>query len=500
MDSTIHIKAKYEEEFRRFECAPTVEALDATLRELFKLAKDAQIRVKYLDDENDLCTISSTPELLAAVKLFPTLRIILTVTPASVPMEASVVVPVAERPAKGMQNRIDWLNAKLQQPNLPPAKRDALTKKRDAAVARLEQQKNRGGSGRSERPKPSPQAHWESRLAWVNSKLAQPTLPPTKVEALTKQKAKLEAKIAAERKKEGKLDTTSTPIVSAGPPPARDAHLEDRIAWLNAKIQEPNQPSGKIEALTKKRDFLQAKLDRTHRKGKFEKSQRPGRQERPTRQAKLQAHLSAIEQKLQQPNLPPAKVESLTKKKQILEQKLAKQKPGVPAHHVEAAPAPQDETAPVSQAEPAAPASSGATSGFENHLETRLAYINSKLEEPCLAPTKIERLTQKRDQLQAKLDRHRAGGSQRGGHHDSSRGRGGKGRGDDRDHKDDPSCRGRGGGKGRGGKHAHLSPEARLAIVNEKLQKPNLPPNQQTKLTKKRDELTAQIEASKKSS
>jgi len=308
-------------------------------------------------------------------------------------------------------------------------------------------------------------------------------------------------------KKEGRLDTTNTPVV---PPPARDSHLEDRIAWLNAKIQEPNQPSGKIEAFTKKRDVLQAKLDQTQRKGKFEKSQRPGRQERPTRHAKIQAHLAAIEQKLQQPDLPPAKVESLTKKKQLLEQKLSKQKPGAPAPPVETAPAPQVElassTVPAPQVEPAAPAPVP-QSGYSNHLETRLAYINSKLEEPCLAPTKVERLTQKRDQLQAKLDRYRAGGhpTQRGGHHDSSsRGRGGKSHHhhDDRDHKDhDQASRGRGGGgRGRGGKHAHLSPEARLAIVNEKLQKPNLPPNQQTKLTKKRDELTAQIEASKKAS
>lgn len=66
--SPVHIKVAHENEFRRFLLTPvSIEKLESTLKSLFNLTNDFQI--KFQDDENDWVLLSTDQELVYATEL-----------------------------------------------------------------------------------------------------------------------------------------------------------------------------------------------------------------------------------------------------------------------------------------------------------------------------------------------------------------------------------------------------------------------------------------------
>jgi len=65
MDTKIGLKLKFQDDFRRVSVASTFtfDELSHQIRTLFRLEENSPIIVKYIDDENDACTVSSDEEL-----------------------------------------------------------------------------------------------------------------------------------------------------------------------------------------------------------------------------------------------------------------------------------------------------------------------------------------------------------------------------------------------------------------------------------------------------
>jgi len=114
----IHIKATCENENRRFCIAEAkFDSLKKLISNLFPLANGTDFTVKYKDDENDLVTISSDDELLFAVNMFPTdiLRIV-------VEFPKRTGLPDCAAPCKWQnkcdrrpdEKRCDWLATKRE--------------------------------------------------------------------------------------------------------------------------------------------------------------------------------------------------------------------------------------------------------------------------------------------------------------------------------------------------------------------------------------------------
>jgi hypothetical protein len=217
----------------------------------------------------------------------------------------------------------------------------------------------------------------KERLAAVNAKLALPNLPPHKVENLNRRKKFLEAKLS---------QTAENPAAADAQVPAwkLGCGLENRLAGINAKLEQNDLPATKKEALLKRKQMLEAKLEQ----------QKNG--ETPTckgRGAHLENRLAWINAKLSQPDLPKEKVEKLIKRKEFLEAQINN-------------PQATDATTPRDGSH----FQRGRCGGPGNHnLEQRLAWINAKLEKPDLPAHKVEKLTRRKEMLEAKMEARKNG-------------------------------------------------------------------------------------------
>jgi hypothetical protein len=76
--SVLHIKSKLGDDIRRFRLdVPDFDRLESTIRMLYHLSESTQIVLKYRDDEEELVTFSSNPELEIAVSLSQHLLLVL---------------------------------------------------------------------------------------------------------------------------------------------------------------------------------------------------------------------------------------------------------------------------------------------------------------------------------------------------------------------------------------------------------------------------------------
>jgi hypothetical protein len=131
----IAIKAKFQNEFRRFSLPlqSSVETLEANLKTLFSLTNP--VVIKYTDDEGDLCTITTQPELDCAVSMSKgLLRVTLFVAPQpqiNTPAPCSVPVRCPGNPRPGCQqkNKQFWIERIQNKHAQLISKRDALSTK-----------------------------------------------------------------------------------------------------------------------------------------------------------------------------------------------------------------------------------------------------------------------------------------------------------------------------------------------------------------------------------
>jgi len=92
----------------------------------------------------------------------------------------------------GPEARLAWINMKLSNPNLPPQCLERLTRKKMMLEEKVKSQ-----NAQPEVAKNSFGGCWglEARLAWIQKRLADTSLPPEKVEKLNTKKARIEEKM-----------------------------------------------------------------------------------------------------------------------------------------------------------------------------------------------------------------------------------------------------------------------------------------------------------------
>jgi len=401
MDATnmIHIKARMTDDFRRFQCKDDFATTLSTLRTLFHIPEQDTFLIKFLDDEGDLCTISTQIEFEFAVAHSELLKITLFQNPAvpqpAAPTADAIPCRFAANPkTDALKERLAAVTAKLALPNLPPHKVQNLNKRKQFLEAKLSQLAE-NPTAEVEMPAWKHGCGLENRLAGISAKLQQPDLTPEKKERLLSRKQMLEAKL--EQRKTG--DHCQTKPEREFPKKLHcgraGANLENRLAWINAKLAQPDLPKEKVEKLTQRKQFLEAQL----------KQATPQDAEAcPPRgrcggfgNHNLENRLAWIKTKLEQPDLPPHKVEKLTHRKEMLEAKLA-QKNGCTS-----AATPAD--AECQWRKPRGPGC-GARAGCGPRLEAKIAMLEEKLQQPDLPEHKREkfvaRLAWLKEQLQAK--------------------------------------------------------------------------------------------------
>jgi len=386
----IHIKARMNDDFRRFQCKADFATVLSTLRTLFHIPEQDPFLIKFLDDEGDLCTISTQLEFEFAVAHSELLKITLFQNPAvpqpAVPIAEVIPCRFAANPkTDALKERLAAVTAKLAQPNLPPHKVQNLNKRKQFLEAKLSQL--------AENPTEVEMPAWkqgcglENRLAGINAKLQKPDLTPEKKERLLSRKQMLEAKL--EQRKTG--DHCQFPKPERECPKKMHcgrggANLENRLAWINAKLAQPDLPKEKVEKLTQRKQFLEAQL----------KQQQATPQEACPRgrcggpgNHNLENRSAWIKTKLEQPDLPPHKVEKLTHRKEMLEAKLAQKNECTSA----ATPAGAECQW---RKQPRGPACGA-------RLEAKIAMLQEKLQQPDLPEHKREKFVARLAWLQEKL-------------------------------------------------------------------------------------------------
>jgi len=357
---TIHIKANLDGQFRRFSAQPSYTNLMEVVRAMFQIPADTKFLLKYRDEEDDLCTITTQLELDFAATQRTPLKLVIVPQPA-------VSLKNGDNPAaQRQQNRLNWINAKLQQPNLPQHKVDHLTQKRNILQTKMEQ-----GELKSSRDCGS---WFEKRLACLTAQLARPGLPQQKIDCLTARRDALLSKMAAQKAQEHPTEETPNPQCKFN-------CLEEGLAQINAKLEQPGLPQPEIEMLEMKKRFLTAKLE--HKKAKETSGVDPSSPVAPARRVCLETCLANINAKLAAPGIPQkgcwTHIELLNKKKEMIEAKLA----AIKAKESSA---------------PGTPVTPQEVHG--GHLEDRLAVINAELAQPGLPQQKIRNLTMKKQRIE----------------------------------------------------------------------------------------------------
>jgi len=174
--STIHIKAEFNLEFRRFEMKESTFAhLAEHLLSTFKIDTSCPVKILFMDDEKDLVLIDSDAGLSYAIKLSPSfLRL-------SVQVGSQQVEDAQERGTRGRGGRRGRGNGKLGR------KEDSTKEDRLQFKINL----------------------WTSRVETLQTKLSVPDLPDETVQALTGRKNYLLNKIENARRKQQNLPPTT---------------------------------------------------------------------------------------------------------------------------------------------------------------------------------------------------------------------------------------------------------------------------------------------------
>jgi hypothetical protein len=421
--SQMHVKASsHDGEIRRFQCQTSFEVLDSTVRRLFLIPTGQALTLKYLDDENDYCIVSSQLELDYALSL-PTNCLKLTLSTVKAPVPASSETPTEAKPKCGgqwqqhLENRLAWINSKLEQPDLPAHKREKLTARKQWIEAKIA---NKAENGTGEQchgrfwkqyqrgphpphqfnmgiPPTNPGCQWAGSPHPSGPWAVPHHQPFGPFDGVHQQPFGAWA-VPPPHQPFGPFDGVQQhPQACWG---ARggmrgcnnQANIEQRLNWIKMKLERPDLPQHKVERLNARKEMLQAKLNALQNQSTPQTPSSPdqacGMPGGPRCGLKIENRLAWVQMKLDQPNLPPHKIEKLTRRKEFLQAKLEQKK-----------------TSAVDQQTPTTPAArtTPTPAPVGGHLQAKLDWINIKLQQPNLPPHKFERLTNRKKMIEAKL-------------------------------------------------------------------------------------------------
>jgi hypothetical protein len=221
---------------------------------------------------------------------------------------------------------------------------------------------------------PLPQSFPNARLMAIEAALKNPNLPPHCVERLTRRKSMIEARLSQQPKARSWRRRSSNEPAVFGP--------QARLERIQKVLEQPDLPAAKREKLMMKQAMLEERIQKKSAASPVPDRPAP---EQPVprgpafRLAKVQAFLN-------QPNLPPRRIERLTQQKTRLEQILKE------------------------TANPNSP-----QTPFQGTLafgpEARLARLQLLLDQPALAPEKRQRLLFKKGMIESKLEQKAAAAS-----------------------------------------------------------------------------------------
>jgi hypothetical protein len=384
--NTVHIKAYYNGNIRRFQSQTEWSVLLKQLQVLFQIDARLPLTVHYRDDENDLCRITTQLELDAAILPGSLLRLFLSLPEVLPPAP----IQSSQFPCEGNNRkcwnpvaRLERINKVLEQPDLSAEKRERMLQKKAWLEAKI-QNRSSPTSAEPERPAWGP----ERCLAKLQHRLSQPNLPPHVIERLTLKKAMIEA-----RRNQRQSSESCGPRARFAPHcrencTAKKAKLEEklnqnsensenpcakRLAWIQKRLEDPSLPEHKRQKLAFRKAAIEAQLNgKPHPEfgcnwGFF----------RP------ELRLAWINKKLETPNLPPQFQRRLLAKKAIIEQQLAvKNSENLPG----AAPVPNWKEQ------------------RDAWFQMKLEWIQSRLQDSSLEQKKRDRLMAKKVAIEAKIE------------------------------------------------------------------------------------------------
>jgi antitoxin (DNA-binding transcriptional repressor) of toxin-antitoxin stability system len=143
----------------------------------------------------------------------------------------------------GLQARLEGINQKLANTQLPPHRVQMLQFKKAMIEEKLKNQQNPQVGTENAAPCRGP----EARLGWIKMKLATPNLPPQCAERLTRKKTMLEEKIKMKQNPEAAQNGGCW-------------GLEARLAWIQKRLADPSLPPVKAEKLNAKKAKIEEKM------------------------------------------------------------------------------------------------------------------------------------------------------------------------------------------------------------------------------------------------
>jgi antitoxin (DNA-binding transcriptional repressor) of toxin-antitoxin stability system len=394
MNSMIHIKAHYNGNIRRFQSQAEWPVLLKNLQVLFQIDPSLPVKIQYPDDENDMCTITTQMELESATsdcsllrlfittteprpvlqtsqscRSFPCARLSAIKTTPAVPSQMELrfnrrksmiearMAQQAQSPCNDQKGRcwprpashLEWINKVLEDPALPAQRRERLLLKKAWIEQKLAQKPETPQASAAVTDQ-APRRCWGNpamRLENIKAKLADPNLPPHRVEKLNQKKAFLEEMLRQ-----------SSEVASDCP---RPWGLQARLERMNQKLANTELPPYRVQMLQLKKAMIEEKLKNQQNPQVGTDNAAPCRGP--------EARLAWINMKLATPNLPPQCVERLTRKKTMLEEKIKN------------------------------PEAKNGCWG----LEARLAWIQKRLADPSLPTEKVEKFNAKKAKIEEKM-------------------------------------------------------------------------------------------------
>jgi len=253
---------QHQDKTHTFNCDPNLATLEVTLASFGLLPP---FSMKYLDDENDLCSISSQLELEFAINhCSPPLRLLLEFP----------------QPAQSLAfNAAPLTDIKVNTDN-----------EKDETTGRKKYNKFDGEE------KQNALARKAARLQAINTSLAKANLDPAKAEKLKKQKAKLEQRMAPKQERAPRGRRGGQKRKDRGNPLQRVEELLAEPGISEKRTKKLNDRKAKVETRMQKRRDREGKVA-TRRANRLEKIQK--QLENPNLNEKRRKNLGLKEEKIQ---------------------------------------------------------------------------------------------------------------------------------------------------------------------------------------------------------
>jgi hypothetical protein len=249
MAEHINIAAQYNGEMKRFQCLPTIEALQQTLLTVFP--DSYPVTIQFVNNQNNLALLSSQSDLTQAASFATEVQLVLNkaaplfkteplqtepiLKSEKLEDDAAVASTLDNRLLK-LQNRYAFVQNALSRPELPEHKRTTLTERKKKLETLIENYQTYSGNhqtfpGRRTRGRKNPRVR-ENKLQErqeVDAALSKNNLSVKEIEKLNKRRARTEAN------KNNRFESF-------------------KILELQAALDQPDLPPRRQEQLKKKKN------------------------------------------------------------------------------------------------------------------------------------------------------------------------------------------------------------------------------------------------------